>query len=156
MTDIQAAVGREQLRRLPEIIRERRVLGERYGKYLSGVAGLELPHEPDWARSNWQSYCVRLPPGCGQRDVMQIMLDAKISTRRGIMCSHRERPYMDSASGGGQLKCSEEAQDRCILLPLYPGMSESDQVLIAKTLENAIQLVRDDGLSSPRASTLAK
>ena len=61
MTDIQAAVGREQLKRLPAIVAERRDLAARYGELLADVPGLGLPHEPSWARSNWQSYCVQLP-----------------------------------------------------------------------------------------------
>ena len=61
MTDIQAAVGREQLKRLPEIVARRRAIADRYRELLAGMPGLGLPVEPDWARSNWQSYCVRLP-----------------------------------------------------------------------------------------------
>ena len=57
MTDIQAAVGREQLKRLPGIVRERRELAARYRELLAPIAGLGLPHEPAWARSNWQSFC---------------------------------------------------------------------------------------------------
>ena len=49
-----------------------------------------LPFEPEWARSNWQSYCVRLPERVDQKQVMQSLLDQGIATRRGIMCSHRE------------------------------------------------------------------
>ncbi|MBS0394375.1 MAG: DegT/DnrJ/EryC1/StrS family aminotransferase, partial [Proteobacteria bacterium] len=93
MTDIQAAVGREQLKRLPEIIAARRAGAARYDALLADVPGLTRPPEPSWARSNWQSYCVRVPPGKDQRAVMQQMLDAGIATRRGIMCSHREPAY---------------------------------------------------------------
>jgi hypothetical protein len=97
MTDIQAAVGREQLKRLPDIVARRRELAETYKSLLAGVPGLELPAEPDWARTNWQSYGVRFPAYCNQRSVMQAMLDSGISTRRGIMCSHREPAYAELA-----------------------------------------------------------
>src|SRR5581483_3171853 len=75
MTDLQAAIGREQLARLPAMFEERRVLARRYQVLLAGVRDLGLPHEPAWARSNWQSYCVRLPEGCSQAAVMQALLD---------------------------------------------------------------------------------
>ncbi|PMB41957.1 aminotransferase DegT, partial [Fischerella thermalis CCMEE 5319] len=78
MTDIQAAVGREQLKRLPEIVERRRYLAQRYQEMLADVPGLKLPTEPAWAKSNWQSYCVRLPQKSDQRQVMQTMLDAGI------------------------------------------------------------------------------
>jgi dTDP-4-amino-4,6-dideoxygalactose transaminase len=136
MTDIQAAVGREQLKRLPDIVAERRALAARYRELLAGVDGLELPYEPPWARSNWQSYCVRLPEACEQRQVMQAMLDAGVSTRRGIMCSHREEAYRDAAVRH-PLTESERAQDECVLLPLYPGMSPADQEQVASSLRDA-------------------
>ena len=93
MTDIQAAVGREQLKRMPEIIAARRRLAARYTELLQDNLGIGTPHEPDWARSNFQSYSVRLPDRLDQRAVMQAMLDAEIATRRGIMCAHREACY---------------------------------------------------------------
>src|SRR5687767_14386994 len=74
MTDIQAAVGREQLKRLPDIVATRRRLAARYMELLGGIAGLRLPEEPSWARSNWQSFSVRLPDRLEQRAVMQFLL----------------------------------------------------------------------------------
>ena len=71
MTDIQAAVGREQLKRLPEAIARRREMAARYRPALADIPGLVLPAEPEWARTNWQSYCVRLPEDQNQREVMQ-------------------------------------------------------------------------------------
>jgi perosamine synthetase len=135
MTDIQAAVGREQLARLPSIVAMRRTLVERYRALLSAVPGLGLPREPEWARSNWQSLCVRLPDGCDQHAVMQRMLDAGVATRRGIMCSHREPAYR--AVHAGHLELSEAAQDRCIILPLYPQMTAADQERVALALSKA-------------------
>jgi perosamine synthetase len=136
LTDIQAAVGREQLKRLPGILEIRRAVAERYRTLLSSVPGLGLPREPEWARSNWQSFCVRLPDGTGQRAVMQALLDQDIATRRGIMCSHREGVYAEQTPRGG-LSESEAAQDRCVILPLYPQMTPEEQERVATALARA-------------------
>ena len=136
LTDIQAAVGREQLKRLPDVVEMRRALAERYRTLLSGIRGLRLPREPEWARSNWQSYCVRLPEGCDQRAVMQHMLDREIAKRRGVMCTHREPSYEGSAVPGA-LPHSEQAQEHCIILPLYPQMTRDDQQQVADALQRA-------------------
>jgi perosamine synthetase len=151
MTDIQAAIGLEQLKRLPDIVSRRRRLAARYQGLLAEVPGLGTPHEPDWARSNWQSFCVRLPEGADQRRVMQVMLDAGVATRRGIMCAHREPAYppetwacglrQPHACGPGRcpgLKHSEAAQDEAIILPLFPGMSLEHQNQVAATLSSAL------------------
>jgi perosamine synthetase len=137
MTDVQAAVGRKQLERLPELVARRRALASRYAELLGNIEGLSLPAEPEWARSNWQSYCVRLPDRVNQKEVMQKLLDQGIATRRGIMCSHREAPY-----GNGKerhdLRQSELAQDHSILLPIYAQMNEDDQLRVAEALKSEL------------------
>jgi perosamine synthetase len=136
MTDIQAAVGREQLKRLPEIVAGRRAIAERYRTLLADVPGLGLPVVPAYARSNWQSFCVRLPAHCDQREVMQRALDAGVSTRRGIMCSHLEQPYAGEAPRHA-LPHSESAQQRCVILPLYTQMQPPDITKVADVLRAA-------------------
>jgi dTDP-4-amino-4,6-dideoxygalactose transaminase len=138
MTDVQAAIGREQLKRLPEIIAARRRLGTRYNELLADLPGVEIPYEPTWARTNWQSYSIRLPEWCDQRAVMQAMLDDGIATRRGIMCAHREVPYQ--RADGYNLPESEHAQDRRIVLPMYPQMTDEDQDYVVEMLREACAL----------------
>jgi dTDP-4-amino-4,6-dideoxygalactose transaminase len=138
LTDIQAAVGTEQLKRLPEIVSRRRALAMRYHERLAAeVPEVAPPVEPNRARTNWQSYAVRLPDGADQRAVMQDMLDNGVSTRRGIMCIHREKPYAGAARF--PLPVSEAAQDRTILLPLYPQMTEAEQDRVVAALGEAVR-----------------
>ena len=137
MTDIQAAVGREQLKRLPEVVMVRRKAAEFYRGVLGDIKGLGLPSEPPWARSNWQSYCVRLPPHVDQRRAMQSMLDLGISTRRGVMCSHREPAYADFAHP--PLPRSEKAQDRCVLLPMFASITTDQLFEVAQGLQEVAQ-----------------
>ena len=133
MTDIQAAVGRKQLTKLADIVDRRRAHAARYGELLGNIEGLRLPLEPEWARSNWQSYCVRLPDRLDQKAVMQSLLDQGIATRRGIMCSHREAPYVETERRH-DLRQSELAQDHSVLLPLYAQMTEPQIELVASAL----------------------
>ncbi len=152
MTDVQAAMGREQLKKLPEIVARRREMVKRYRTLLSEeIPGCGLPLEAKWARSNWQSVCVRLPERVKQITVMQEMLDTGIATRRGVMCAHREDSYRHGtwSCGKGPDSCecepgrcarlaeSERAQDRCIILPLYHQMTEDDQLRVVMTLKKS-------------------
>jgi perosamine synthetase len=136
LTDIQAAVGREQLTRVPEVVIARRALAARYTALFADNSGIKAPDEPAYARSNWQSYCVRLPDRSDQKGVMQIMLDAGISTRRGVMCTHREEAYAADYPGLS-LPRSEAAQDHSIILPLYPQMTHAEQDQVVATLKQA-------------------
>lgn len=138
MTDLQAAIGRCQLRRLPEMIDRRHALGRRYGELLAGVPGLGLAEEASWARNNWQSYSVRLPEDCDQVGVMQYMLDRGVATRRGVMCAHLEA----GLAGRGRwtdLCKSEDAQTKCILLPMYHELTDADQQYVAEVLGEACE-----------------
>ena len=137
MTDIQAAIGREQVKRLPAIVGRRRLLAQRYCDGLSGAPGLELPVEPDWARSNWQTFAVRVEPS-RQRPIMQRLLDAGIATRRGVMNAHREAAYPPGTwRAAGSLRRSEQAQDSAIALPLFHDLSEMDQDRVIATVREA-------------------
>jgi perosamine synthetase len=137
MTDVQAAIGRQQLKRLPEIVRKRRQLADNYRVLFADNSGITPPCEPSWARSNWQSYCIRLPAGKRQIDVMQHCLDHEISTRRGIMCIHLEKSY-DDLPPRAPLPESESARDNCVLLPLFPQMTVDMQQAVVATLKEAV------------------
>ena len=137
MTDVQAAIGRAQLERLPWIVARRRALASAYRELLAGIPGLVAPAEPAWARSNWQSYGVRLPDGADQRAVMQAMLDRGVATRRGVMCAHLE-PAHAAESLRFALPESERARDRCVLLPLFPGMTDGMQGEVVAALRHAL------------------
>lgn len=146
MTDIQAAVGREQLKRLPAILDQRRALANRYREALGSIDGLDPPCEPDWARSNWQSYCVRLAPERDQRAFMQGMLDRGIATRRGIMCAHLEPAYRSEpwlpgpeACAKGLLVESERAQAHGVLLPLFAQMTMDEQDQVVDTCREVVR-----------------
>ncbi|HXE51982.1 MAG TPA: DegT/DnrJ/EryC1/StrS family aminotransferase [Tepidisphaeraceae bacterium] len=134
MTDFQAAMGRVQLGRLPDLLARRVQLAQRYTEALQGIRGLQPPHVPEYARSNYQSYAVRVGPQypLNRDQLMQALLDCGISTRRGIMNSHQEPAY--SKTGTFALPHSEAARDNVILLPLHHGLTADEQGYILEQL----------------------
>jgi perosamine synthetase len=140
MTDIQAAVGRVQLQRLPDLVAARRRLAANYFDLLSLIPQLTLPVEPDYARSNWQSFLVTLPDRADQIKVMEYLLRRGIATRRGIMNSHREPAYAGTNSyrAGSTLTQSERMQEHSIILPLFHEMTSEDQERVVEQLNRAI------------------
>jgi perosamine synthetase len=139
MTDIQAAIGREQLKRLPAIVARRRELADRYRAGLADVPGISLPVEPAWARSNWQTFAVRVDAR-RQLAIMQRLLDAGVSTRRGVMNVHREAAYPAGTwRAAGSLGRSEQAQDSAIMLPLFHDLGAADQDRVIGLLRDAVR-----------------
>lgn len=137
LTDIQAAVGMEQLKKLDSMIRQRRQLAERYGAMFNDMPHVTPPREPGYAKTNWQSYPLRLSQsGCRtQRDIMQRLQAQGISCRRGIMNAHQETPYLQ---GGWSLPQSETSRDSSLLLPLFCDMGEPSQQQIVTALQQTL------------------
>ncbi|MES1226172.1 MAG: DegT/DnrJ/EryC1/StrS family aminotransferase, partial [Bacteroidota bacterium] len=127
MTDIQAAVGIKQLAKLDWIIGERRKIALRYNEAFKDIDCIRIPAEKEGYFSNYQSYSIYLKENCpvGRNELMQKMLDAGVSTRRGIMTSHRETAYKNECAGL-LLPASENASDNSIILPLFIPMTEND------------------------------
>jgi perosamine synthetase len=128
MTDVQAALGVVQLGRVDGFVARRRSLAARYSEELARLGWLIPPHEPSDRRHNFQSYMARLRPDAPlSRDaLMQGLLDRGISTRRGIMASHREAPYRDP-KWDKALCQTNAASDESIILPLFHQMTEEQQ-----------------------------
>ena len=143
LTDVQAAIGIEQLKRLDWIVERRRANAARYTAALSGHAWLIPPFEPEYATSNFQSYAVQLADDApiSRNDLMQWMLDQDIATRRGVMLSHLE-PAFAGRPVPNDLSTSEAASAKSIILPLYPQMTEHDQGKVLSTL-NAVTRSRE-------------
>jgi perosamine synthetase len=137
MTDIQAAVGIEQLKRLDAMLTERRELAAMYEELLQDTPHLKLLTPGDTILPNWQSYPVRLLNGISlsQKEIMQRLLDKGISTRRGIMNAHQEPAYQ---AAGWSLPNSEHCRDQTILLPLFNGIGSENVTSVAATFNEIL------------------
>lgn len=133
LTDIQAAVGIEQLKKLPQIIEKRRKLAFAYQNKLAKIAWLETLIEPEYAKTNWQSFPVWVDKKINRNDLMQQLLEAGIATRSGIMNSHEQPVYLAKKD---KLPKSEEARRRVMILPLYHQMTDNDIDFIVDKIRN--------------------
>lgn len=127
LTDVQAAIGLAQLRRVPGIIARRREIAARYDAAFADVPGLALFREPAGVRWNQQTYLIRFTAAsAADRDAfMQRLLDEGIASRRGIMSIHREPAYTERY-GRQHFPQSEAASDQCVCLPLYTQMTDDE------------------------------
>jgi perosamine synthetase len=140
LTDIQASVGIKQLEKIDWIVKKRRKIALKYHKAFKGIEGIQLPVEKKGYSSNYQSYSIYLKDDCpySRNDIMQKMLDAGISTRRGIMTTHRETAYKEECAGLS-LPISEKACDRSIILPLYVPMKDEDIEKVIVTFKSILK-----------------
>jgi dTDP-4-amino-4,6-dideoxygalactose transaminase len=141
LTDLQAAVGIEQMKRLDDLVRRRVELAMRYNRLLSDCNWLQAPYIPPYASPVFQSYSIALNDDCPiKRDSLwQSLLDAGVATKRGVMAIHREPSYTE-VYGRQNLPLTERASDMSLLLPLFPQMTEAEQDHVVAALLTALRL----------------
>ena len=137
MTDIQAAIGLVQLRKLPEMVARRRDLAQRYQELLSGIPGLLTADDPPYGETNYQSFWMLLPEESpvGRDELMRLFADAGISVRRGIMAAHLEPAYADAKPS---LPVTERLTRRSLILPLFHEMTQAQQEHVVSVVTSAL------------------
>jgi dTDP-4-amino-4,6-dideoxygalactose transaminase len=125
MTDIQGAIGIEQLKRLDWIVSGRQEVALAYHAAFAAYSYLKAPVPPENVHFNYQSYSLYIKPEApiSRDELMQKLLDNGISTRKGVMNIHRTTAYSHL---GISLPVSEDLEDRSIILPLYLPMSKEE------------------------------
>jgi dTDP-4-amino-4,6-dideoxygalactose transaminase len=137
MTDVQAAIGLVQLRKLPQMVARRRVLARRYQEMLSGVPGLLMADDPPYGESNYQSFWMLLPEqsAVGRDDLIGLLAAAGVSARRGIMAAHLEPAY---AGFMASLPVTERLTKRSLILPLFHQMTQAEQEHVGAVVMSAL------------------
>jgi dTDP-4-amino-4,6-dideoxygalactose transaminase len=138
MSDLLSALGLSQLRRIDELLEGRRVIAERFLDRLAGSPYCELPRVAEGNCHTWHLFVVLL-----NIDMLSIDRDefAKALNEENIGCSvhfipvYRHgfyRPYVGDFS---EFPNCESYFSRCLSLPLFPGMSESDVDDVVRAME---------------------
>lgn len=151
MTDLQAALGSAQMLRASAIIAERRRLAQRYNQAFSKLSWLRTPSCPEDLEHGYQSYPCLFQPGQIKTDSihrvnalrnewMETLQQNGISTRPATHAVHMLAYYRDKYGlRPVDFPNAWAANDCSISLPLFHGMSESDQdFVIDKVLGHTI------------------
>jgi perosamine synthetase len=127
MTDVQAAIGLVQLRKLERLVARRRELAERYRHLLSAIPGLRTSEDPGYGSTNYQSFWILLPEESpvSRDEMLNTLARAGISARRGIMAAHLEPAYADQPHM--PLPVTERLTANSLILPLFHDMTEAEQ-----------------------------
>jgi dTDP-4-amino-4,6-dideoxygalactose transaminase len=136
LSDLQAAVGVVQLTKLDEIVDRRRALAE---TYLEGFRDLQIGTicDPPYGRTNFQSFWVVLPDHFPRTrdDLLDDLLRAGISARRGIMAAHREPTFAGQSTA--TLPVTERLSRHSLVLPLFHEMTGVQQDRVIEGMRRA-------------------
>ncbi|HTU03012.1 MAG TPA: DegT/DnrJ/EryC1/StrS family aminotransferase [Candidatus Sulfotelmatobacter sp.] len=137
MSDLHAAVGIEQMKRLPALLARRREQAERYNRAFADLPAVQLPLSLPSAPHTYQSYLLQLLPEARKsRDqVMAEMLEAGVATRPSVMAVHLTPPYRGSSRA---LPITERVSRNGILLPLYHTMTDAEHAYVIEQLRQVL------------------
>jgi UDP-4-amino-4,6-dideoxy-N-acetyl-beta-L-altrosamine transaminase len=140
LTDIQAALGVSQMRRLQIMLERRRQLADGYDKMLS-VLPIQLPQRLNDRSSAWHLYIVRLTDACdvSRATVFQRLRDAGIGVNVHYIPIHLQPYFQNLGFQSGDFPNSEEYYRRAITLPIFPSMSDEQQHVVVSELSRALR-----------------
>jgi perosamine synthetase len=143
ISEINCALGIEQMRRLESILAARAKVAGWYDEFLEGAPEITLPqlHVPN-ARISWFVYVVRLSARFRRAD-REAVID--FLRKQGIACGryfapiHLQPAYRDLPRPIDPLCATEEAGDRCIALPFFNKISRAQVQEVCESLQAAIR-----------------
>ncbi|MEE8113750.1 MAG: DegT/DnrJ/EryC1/StrS family aminotransferase [Nitrososphaerales archaeon] len=136
LSEIHAALGLAQLKRLSRLIFLRRLCASRYHKALGDLPGIQLPRETEGYLHTYQSYVIYCDSPRLAKKIIAGMQSQGVESLFGTYAlpglSYYRKPGLD-------LNQSKKAQSCSVTLPLYPGMKRKDFDRVVSSLRRIVQ-----------------
>ncbi len=138
MTDMQAALGESQMRRIDSFLARRRQLARQYDEKLQDLP-LVTPYVAGNVQSAWHLYVVLLKDGAARKRVFDRMRSAGIMVNVHYIPVHTQQYYKKLGFAAGMFPVAEEYYDKCLSLPMYYGLTDDEQDYVVKTLAEILR-----------------
>jgi dTDP-4-amino-4,6-dideoxygalactose transaminase len=128
LTDIQAALGLSQAKRIDSYVARRTQLAHKYDEALADLPVVR-PWQDSRASSSWHLYVLQLATGQmkkTQREVFENLRHAGIGVNLHYIPVHLQPFYQQLGSRPGDLPEAEAYYRRAITLPLFPGLRSDE------------------------------
>jgi perosamine synthetase len=136
MSDITAALGLSQLKKIERIIKMRQDKAERMNKDLSGIKNLSLPKPLSGYRHVYQMYTVRVSEGKKVRDNLANHLAKKgVMTKVYFSPVHLTHFFKKELGYNCKLPVTEEMSKQVLTLPLYPSLTAEEMNYITDEIK---------------------
>lgn len=148
VTDLQAAVGVEQLKKFPSFIERRRHNWDRLKAALAPIADqVILPEPAEGSRPSWFGFLITVPEGSKhtRNEVTKYIEDHNVQTRLLFSGNITRHPCFDQIRGtdkyrvSGGLKNTDYIMNNTFWVGVYPGMTDEMIDYMAKTIIEAVE-----------------
>jgi len=141
MSDISAAIGLVQMKKVDEAIARRRTIASIYDEGLTSIGSFRPPSSLEGGFHVYQSYVVGVPGGRESRDgLISKLKERGVSAQVGTQAIHLE-PFYRSKFGTreGQLPNTEIALGSSLSLPIFPELTREDVSFVLSTLADLVR-----------------
>ena len=139
MTDVEAAIGREQLKRLDDMLAVRARNAEILTKGLDRIEGIRPQKITTESRHAWHQYCVVVEKdrfGCDRSELAAKLNDKGISTGVHYPRGLHQQPVFEELYGKSSLPNTEYLSENILALPVHHGLSIEDVDRIVSAFES--------------------
>lgn len=141
MTDIQAALGISQAKKIDTFVRKRTRLSQLYNELLQDIPQIELPVTSDDATTAWHLYTILLK-GIDRDRIFNSLKSQNIGVNLHYIPTYHFSYYRKHYPQNFlQFPVTEDVFKRILTLPLFPELEETDIQFIVETLKKAIQQI---------------
>ncbi|MCJ7717693.1 MAG: DegT/DnrJ/EryC1/StrS family aminotransferase [Anaerolineales bacterium] len=127
MSNILAAIGVEQLKKLPEMNHKRRILATKLSKALSEISSIKLPVEKPENKHVYQMYTIRVGKGVDRDEFVRKLNEKGIGASIHFFPPvHHMKPYRGEKYHRDDLSITEQVIQEIVTLPMYPQMTDDD------------------------------
>ena len=145
ITDLQCALGRSQLRKLPSFIERRREIVARYNEAFADLPWLQTPRVPEGenvAQISWHLYSVQIDfakLGRLRSEVMQQLREQGVGTQVLYIPVHLQPFYRENYGYKlGDFPAAESVYSRTLSLPLFPSLADDEVSRVIDTVKRVI------------------
>ncbi|KUO59851.1 MAG: UDP-4-amino-4,6-dideoxy-N-acetyl-beta-L-altrosamine transaminase [Gracilibacter sp. BRH_c7a] len=145
ITDIQAALGSSQLKKLDSFIQIRRCYAETYTRTFQTMPEITCPQEPPSVSSAWHLYVIRLNLdylGVERKEIFEALIQENIGVNVHYIPVYYHPYYRELGYPTGLCPQTEKIYQGIITLPLFPAMTEQDLEDVIRALKKVIHYYR--------------
>ncbi|MDD5031509.1 MAG: UDP-4-amino-4,6-dideoxy-N-acetyl-beta-L-altrosamine transaminase [Patescibacteria group bacterium] len=135
ITDIAAALGISQLKKLDGFIKARRLVAEWYKKELKDIKEIILPVELLHNYSGWHIYVIRVKDKKGRDGLMEYLKANGVGVNFHYPAVYSQPYYQKNGYRNIVLRKTEEYQNSCITLPCHTQLTRADIKYVAKVIK---------------------
>jgi len=137
LSDILAAIGVEQMKKIDAIITRRIELANYYNKLLADVDSIRTPEKRKNTKHVYQTYAPYIEKGGARDKIMEDLRNKNIETQIGTYALHLQPSYK-RVKKTGKLERAEKLYRNLIALPMCHSMTKKDQEYIVSEIEKSI------------------